>query len=540
MPAETTYVREASVDAPPIAAPVLGASATPLFDSSDWDFDTLRRTYDAIERIALEDLGLDVYPNQIEVISTEQMLDAYSSIGMPLMYRHWSFGKHFARDDVLYRKGMTGLAYEIVINSNPCISYNMEDNTMTMQALVMAHAAFGHNHFFKNNYLFRQWTDADGILDYLQFAKNYITSCEERHGVDEVEKIVDAAHALMDQGVFRYRRRKLQLNDEKNRQRERMEHAERNFNDLWRTVPKGAASLAPSEAELELSERKRQLKLPEENLLYFIEKKSPGLDNWQREILRIIRNIAQYFYPQKQTKVMNEGCATFVHHYIMNALYDQGLVTEGSMLEFNHMHANVLTQPDFDDPRYNGINPYALGFAMMTDIKRICQAPTDEDREWFPDFAGNDDWRGTLRHAWANFRDESFIQQFLSPHLMRKMRMFALCDDEKDGHYTVTDIHDERGYRMIRDRLAKCYDLGIVEPNIQVVDVDLLGDRRLRLQHNMHARIPLAQKSCEAVLAHVRRLWGYDVSIVGIDPETEKALYEASTADPSAADNKKS
>jgi hypothetical protein len=124
--------------------------------------------------IALKELGLDVYPNQIEVISTEQMLDAYSSIGMPLFYKHWSFGKHFARNEAMYRAGMQGLAYEIVINSNPCISYIMEENTATMQTLVIAHAAFGHNHFFKNNYVFKQWTDADGILDYLEFARGYI------------------------------------------------------------------------------------------------------------------------------------------------------------------------------------------------------------------------------------------------------------------------------------------------------------------------------------------------------------------------------
>src|SRR5690606_20797900 len=116
-----------------------------LFEGTDWNFETLRRTYEAIERIALEDLGLDVYPNQIEIISAEQMLDAHSAIGMPLMYPHWSFGKRFVREERLYRKGYTGLAYEVVINSNPCISYNMEQNTMAIQALVMAHAAFGHN-----------------------------------------------------------------------------------------------------------------------------------------------------------------------------------------------------------------------------------------------------------------------------------------------------------------------------------------------------------------------------------------------------------
>jgi stage V sporulation protein R len=107
------------------------------------------------------------------------MLDAYSSAGMPLFYKHWSFGKHFAHHEAFYRKGIMGLAYEIVINSSPCISYLMEENTATMQTLVIAHAAFGHNHFFKNNYLFKQWTDAEGILDYLDFAKSYVAQCEE-------------------------------------------------------------------------------------------------------------------------------------------------------------------------------------------------------------------------------------------------------------------------------------------------------------------------------------------------------------------------
>src|SRR5438045_7591183 len=132
------------------------------------------------------------------------MLDAYSSVGMPLFYKHWSFGKHFAHHDAFYRKGLMGLAYEIVINSSPCISYLMEENTATMQTLVIAHAAFGHNHFFKNNYLFKQWTDADGILDYLDFAKSYVAQCEERHGRAEGERTLDAAHALMSHGIDRY------------------------------------------------------------------------------------------------------------------------------------------------------------------------------------------------------------------------------------------------------------------------------------------------------------------------------------------------
>src|SRR5260370_12258218 len=120
------------------------------------------------------------------------------------MCRHWSFGKRFAYHETLYRKGLQGLAYEIVINSNLVICYIMEENSMTMQTLVMAHAAVGHNHFFKNNYLFRQWTDADGILDYLSFARDYVAKCEERHGSDAVEGVLDAPHALKDRGVNPY------------------------------------------------------------------------------------------------------------------------------------------------------------------------------------------------------------------------------------------------------------------------------------------------------------------------------------------------
>ena len=145
---------------------------------------------------ALDELKLDIYPNQIEIISAEQMLDAYSCTGLPLMYHHWSFGKRFVRDESNYRHGRSGLAYEIVINSNPCISYNMEENSMAMQILVMSHAAFGHNHFFKNNYLFRDWTDASSIHDYLAFAKSFIAQCEQEYGEEEVEAVLDAAHAL--------------------------------------------------------------------------------------------------------------------------------------------------------------------------------------------------------------------------------------------------------------------------------------------------------------------------------------------------------
>ena len=498
------------------AAALQPAPARPdsLFEAGSWDFQTMQRVYDAIEVVAREELGLDVFPNQIEIISAEQMLDAYSSVGMPLMYAHWSFGKRFVRDETLYRKGYQALAYEIVINSNPCISYYMEENTMAMQTLVLAHAAFGHNHFYKNNYLFQQWTDPAGILDYLDFAKHYVTECEERYGTTAVETILDAAHALMNQGVFRYRRpAKLKMGQHEQRRRERREHEEQTYCDLWRTVPTSAQAAEPPLSEQEARARKQLLKLPEENLLYFLEKNSPSLLSWQRELLHIVRNTAQYFYPQRQTKLMNEGCATFVHYTIVNRLFDKGVISEGALLEILHSHSNVVFQPGFDDQRHSGMNPYALGFAMMQDIQRICTEPTEEDREWFPDIAGNNDWCATLKDIWANYRDESFVRQFLSPHLIRKLKLFLLTDKAEAARYRIEAIHDADGYRRVRSALADSYDITAIDPDIQVADVDLLGNRELVLRHTMRNGVGLAKGTAEPMLAHLRTLWGYDVRL---------------------------
>ena len=163
-----------------------------ISSGSDWDFETLAEYDQAIAELAHGKFGLDTYPNQIEVISSEQMMDAYSSVGMPVGYNHWSFGKQFVEVESRYRRGQMGLAYEIVINSNPCIAYLMEENTITMQALVIAHAGYGHNSFFKGNYLFKTWTDASAIIDYLVFARHYLAECEQRHGVTAVEETANA------------------------------------------------------------------------------------------------------------------------------------------------------------------------------------------------------------------------------------------------------------------------------------------------------------------------------------------------------------
>lgn len=475
---------------------------SPLPDGPDWTFALLDRYQVEIERVA-QHYRLTTYPNQIEVITAEQMMDAYSSVGMPIGYHHWSFGKRFISTEQHYKRGQMGLAYEIVINSNPCIAYLMEENTLPMQALVMAHACYGHNSFFKNNYLFKTWTDADSIIDYLVFARRYISECEEKYGIDEVESLLDSCHALMNQGVDRYKRpQKLSLAQEKRRQKRREEYLQSQVNELWRTLPQ--------KPQTQLSSHRYPAE-PQENLLYFIEKNAPLLEPWQREIIRIVRKISQYFYPQRQTQVMNEGWATFWHYTILNHLYDEGLVTDRFILELLHNHTNVVAQPAYNSPYYSGINPYALGFAMFQDLRRLCEAPTEEDKRWFPDYAGTP-WLDTLHFAMENFKDESFISQFLSPKVMRDLRLFAIEDDDQRNYLQIGAIHNEEGYRQLRQDLAAQYNLSNQDPNIQVFEVDLKGDRTLRLRYVPHQRVPLDDSHTE-VLKHLHRLWGFAVTL---------------------------
>ncbi|QIL80953.1 SpoVR family protein [Diaphorobacter sp. HDW4A] len=477
----------------------------PLPDPTDWTFELIER-YHAVIAATAERFGLDTYPNQLEVISAEQMMDAYASIGMPVGYRHWSYGKEYLATERRYRRGHMGLAYEIVINSNPCISYLMEENTTAMQALVIAHAAYGHNSFFKNNYLFGMWTDAGSIIDYLVYARDFIAQCEERHGLESVEQWLDSCHALSSLGVDRYQRpSKKSLARELAEREQREAYAQQQVNELWRTLP------VRPDKDNTARENERFPKEPEENILYFIEKNAPMLEPWQREIVRIVRKIAQYFYPQRQTQVMNEGWATFWHYTLLSTMYDEGWLTDGVMIEWLSSHTNVIYQPPAGHRAYSGINPYALGFAMYRDIQRICQAPTEEDRIWFPDLAGTP-WLPALHYAMQNFKDESFIGQYLSPHLIRDMRLFAIHDDDREGELLVSAIHDEDGYRTLRHTLSQQYDLGAREPNIQVWNVNRRGDRCLTLRHTQYQGRPLADDALE-VLKHVARLWGFGVQL---------------------------
>lgn len=473
-----------------------------LFSGSEWDIPLIDKMWKTIDDMATNQFGLNYYTPQIEIISSEQMLDCYSSVAMPIMYPHWSFGKTFIQNEREYLKGIQGLAYEVVINTDPCIAYLMENNTATLQALVLCHAACGHSHFFKNNYLFKKWTDADSIIDYLKFAKQYITSCEEKYGADRVEKLLDACHSLRNHGIDKYKK-PAPLKQELQKQRDKQweNYFESTFNDLWRTIPK-----------TETKEEAPKKQIAEENILYFLEKNSPVLEDWEREIVRIVRKTAQYFYPQMQTQLLNEGFASFTHHMLMTELHEQGYITDGSYLEFLQNHTNVVTQRDWDSKYYGGINVYALGFAMLTDIKRICMNPDEEDKKWFPEIC-NTNWLETILYIVENFRDESFVLQYLSPKVARHFKLFSMHVKENAGYLQVNATHDDDSLLQVRQSLAEQYDLSRSIPQIEVVDVDWKGDRWLYLEHRTKNNQRMHYSDMRKTVEHIHRLWGFTVKM---------------------------
>lgn len=481
-----------------------------------WTMDQIYDVFDECATIGHDELKLDWYPNQFEIVNFNNMLDVYSSVGMPVMYNHWSFGKSYAQNTNLYKQGRMGLALEMVLNSNPCINYLMDENSMTAQALVIAHAAVGHNSFFKNNYLFKQWTSADTIVDYLVFAKKYIAQCEEKYGYEEVEATLDAAHALMNHGVDRYRKPKqLSADEEIQKQKIRDAHNDRIHDELWSLVPKKTVNSADTDDRF----------LPnghEENLLYFLEKRSPILKGWQRELVRIVRKISNYFGPQSLTKTINEGWASTVHYYIMTRLHEKGILTDGAFLEFLQLHTSVVFQPEFDSKYFSGFNPYHLGFSIFADIKRMSIEPTAEDLEWFPDYAGKD-WVENWNYAYQNFRDDSFIQQFLSPKVIRDMKLFSLIDEEDARVYVISDIHNEQGYRNLRNTLANQYSIGNRLPDIQVTAVDF-ETRTCELTHFTSNGVLLNEQDCLKTLNYFKNLWGFTVELVTRDRNSNMVL----------------
>ncbi len=472
-----------------------------------WTEDKIYAAHQEIMTIAAEELdivpGRDLNEDQIEIVTAEQMIDAYASIGLPVNYTHWSFGKDFVQNMSRYQSGQQGLAYELIINSSPTIQILMEENSMLEQTMVMAHCV-GHNFVFKNNEYFKTWTNSSSIIDYMVFARDYIRHCEDRYGAAEVEKVLDACHAIKSHGVDKYRRKHQSRSSSEQMAMDILQADAQRQKELDIILQRTTYTDEKVAETIEEMER-------EENLLYFIMKNSPNLPNWKREIIRIVYKVSQYFYPQSMCQTVHEGMASFCHYYIMTRLEEKGILTPDAYMAFLQSHSGVVYQPTYKDKWYSGFNPYALGFNIFKDIKRAAIEPDAEDQEWIPAACGKK-WQDVVKTAASEFRDDGFIMQMMSPKVIRDMGMFTVEYTEKTAP-TVIEIQDELGYKNIRNQLAASKQRINFCPEIYVKASNLDTSRELELQYSPYMGRTIDVKDAEAVVKHIDYLWGYPVSL---------------------------
>lgn len=483
------------------------------FLKEDWDAESLSQTWNIVEKIAIEKYNLSFYKPSFEVVGFEDMLHIYTG-SLPIMYDHWSFGKSYIELHKKYMADRMGVAYEVVFNTNPALCYLLEHNSPTMQGLVMAHASVGHSAFFKNNVFFKEMTNASTIIPFLKNAKSFISECEDKYGEDEVEALLDACHSLSLYAIDR-----MPVKEKSNKKKnaillKRAENKDKDYNIA-------TDSIKTNNGEDSTHKNPR---LREENILKFISKNSPSLKPWEREIINTYCQIQQYLYPQMLTKVMNEGFASFWHHTIMNDLIDLGLVLPGGAIEFIHSHCSVLRQPDYDEKGYYGVNPYKLGFSIFEDIRRICEHPTEEDRLWFPDLVGKD-WIKEVKFAAYNFKDESFILQYLSPKVMRDLKLFTIHDDEVEKHINITAIHDDDGYKEVRKKLSRAYNHFANIPDVYIEGWDRKRSRTLYMVFDSPDMKSLDDSgNSEMTIRYIKELWPFKIVLKITSPEGVESM----------------
>ena len=426
---------------------------------NSWTEADLLHWDEKITRIA-EDLGLDWYPIDYEIIDYQEMLGAMAYTGLPTHYRHWSYGKEYERTHTLYNMGQTGLPYEMIINSNPSIAYLMRENALYVHILTMAHCV-GHSDFFKQNRMFAD-TNPTNIIDSFKSSAKYVRSLIEDPsiGIDQVEAVLDAAHSIKYQ-VPRYPGIKYRTREEVIKsERLKMEEDFGYLPDLDRT---------PLE--------------PEYNLLKFIAEHSKNLKEWERHLILIVEESSKYFIPQALTKIMNEGWACTIHHKIINELN----LPDSLHLPFIKLHNQVVR------PHLGTLNPYHLGFKLF---EKIIEEKGFEE----------------ALHLREIHNDITFLRCYLNQDFMKEMNYFSYSFKKDKKGNTIDDISDKEGWESVRDDLITNVGLN----RIPTVFVDELEkDNTLALIHEHDGR-DLDLAYAKKVYEHIQRLWGDTVRITTI------------------------
>ncbi|MBZ9686604.1 SpoVR family protein [Clostridium estertheticum] len=419
-----------------------------------------------IEDIA-KNIGLDFYPQEFEIIGYKDMLSYETYIGMPSRYPHWSFGKSYEKNSTVYKYNLTGLPYEMVINSDPCIAYLMKENTLLLQILTIAHV-YGHNDFFKNNRLFKDGTRAASAVEMFKFHADMVRSYinDPSIGYEKVERILDAAHAIKLQTSRVIGEKRIDGEVLKQRLLEDYKNNNEVHNDLDAYVKLAFPNLNKIPIQ------------PEDDLLYFIIKYG-DMEEWEKSLLGFVRQETSYFLPQIETKIMNEGWASFWHYNILKQLDLPG----GLYLEFIKRHNDVIA------PGYGSINPYFIGFKIFEDIlKRYGKEKIFEVR--------------------ALERDESFLRKYLTQELCAELNLFEYA--AKNGDYVISEVSDDSGFKNIRNTLSSSCGVGTV-PLIRVVEMSQ-KDKTLILEHVFDGR-ELNIAYAEATLKYIYELWGHTVTL---------------------------
>ncbi|MFN4895708.1 MAG: SpoVR family protein [Pseudomonadota bacterium] len=445
-------------------------------------------------RELVERFGLKCYPQEFEICDHNEMLGYMAYTGMPSHYPHWSYGKSYERQKTMYDYGASGLPYEMVINSDPCLAYLMRDNTLLLQVLTIAHV-YGHNDFFANNFTFTSGTDARHVLETFKNGANRIASYHEDPsiGIDQVESVIDHAHAICYQRSRNLAIKQLSEGEQRQRAWERSQPGE----DPWREIHP-----APEYVQPDLSRTPVE---PQENLLQFIGQYNPYLPEWKRDIIEIVDKQTQYFMPQMETKIMNEGWASYWHHRILNEL---GL-PQGMHIEFLVRHNQVLR------PHPGGLNPYHLGFVLWHDIERRWNVG-DTGREWTDDSPKVDisaldendtPGRKKIFEIRESDRDQSFLRRFLTREIMEELHLFQ--HERRGKERVVTKVPDDESWKEVRDNLIKNVGTGSL-PVIKVEDADFGRNRTLYLKHYHDGR-DLQLEYADHTLKHVAQLWEREV-----------------------------
>ncbi len=455
--------------------------------------------WDARIREKVREFGLNCYPQEFELCDHNQMLAYMSYSGMPAHYPHWSYGKSYEKLKTLYDYGVSGLPYEMVINSNPALAYLMRDNSLLLQILTIAHV-YAHNDFFRNNFTF-QSTRAEYTMATFKVHGDRIRSYIEDPsiGLDRVENILDAAHAISLQCRRNLATPKLTEAEE----RRRLIEASLPPTDEFSKIHRRSAYVEPDLRKIPVT--------PDEDLLLFIRDHNPYLAEWEKDVLTIVHEEAQYFIPQIETKIMNEGWASYWHKRILDSLN----LPQDLHLEFLVRHNQVVR------PAPNGINPYHIGLCVWEDIRRRHDAPTpEEEKELAPSHPSGADMIFAVREA---DRDTSFLRRHLNARLMRELNLFEY--EARDEDLVVSRVSDEEGWRAVKETLLKNVGVSAI-PVIRVEDSDYNHNHTLYLKHYHDGR-DLQLEYAEKTLAYVRRLWQRNVVLETIvDREPMQLFYQ--------------